>query len=215
MQLRIGSHLAVWCGMYWHHGIYGGNNRVIHYSGYVSTGGEGVVQWTSLDKFEGGGNAFVIEHDNPKYPGIKAVERAMSRLNEEEYCVAFNNCEHFVYWCLTGHAESKQVDFVERLMLEGGGLYMLRRAGYRRILKLVDVETLKSCLGSPLLTSSASQYLAGKAVEASMPLISSYAQRSIATTAVTSVIGSTVGAPAAVAVAAVGLAVHVWKKFSN
>ncbi|MBE5871055.1 MAG: phosphatidylcholine--retinol O-acyltransferase [Lachnospiraceae bacterium] len=41
-------------------------------------------------------------------PG-ETVQRAKSRLGEEEYHLAINNCEHFALWCKTGVSQSYQV----------------------------------------------------------------------------------------------------------
>lgn len=43
------------------------------------------------------------------YSPQEAVQRAMSRLGEESYNLALNNCEHFAIWCRTGVHESYQV----------------------------------------------------------------------------------------------------------
>ena len=40
----------------------------------------------------------------------ETVERAKSRLGENKYSLAFNNCEHFALWCKTGLRESSQVE---------------------------------------------------------------------------------------------------------
>ncbi|MFP3043297.1 lecithin retinol acyltransferase family protein [Treponema primitia] len=46
------------------------------------------------------------------YSGEETVERARSRIGENEYNLALNNCEHFAVWCKTGLSESKQVEAV-------------------------------------------------------------------------------------------------------
>lgn len=40
------------------------------------------------------------------------IQRAVSRLGENEYCVVTNNCEHFVNWCRSDRAASRQVERV-------------------------------------------------------------------------------------------------------
>ncbi len=44
------------------------------------------------------------------YSPKETVKRAISRLGEDEYSLAFNNCEHFAIWCKTGIKESHQVN---------------------------------------------------------------------------------------------------------
>lgn len=43
------------------------------------------------------------------YTAEEAVQRARSRLGEENYNLVTNNCEHFAMWCRTGIQESSQV----------------------------------------------------------------------------------------------------------
>lgn len=46
------------------------------------------------------------------YTPEETVERAKSRLGENQYDIAMNNCEHFAFWCKTGLSDSHQVDNV-------------------------------------------------------------------------------------------------------
>ena len=46
------------------------------------------------------------------YSPKETVERAKSRLGEDKYNLAFNNCEHFALWCKTGLKESSQIEDV-------------------------------------------------------------------------------------------------------
>lgn len=38
------------------------------------------------------------------------MDRAYSRLGEAHYSTLFNNCEHFVLWCIEGFHYSKQIN---------------------------------------------------------------------------------------------------------
>jgi hypothetical protein len=38
------------------------------------------------------------------------VARARSRLGEDRYRIASNNCEHFCHWCRSGENRSAQVE---------------------------------------------------------------------------------------------------------
>jgi len=50
------------------------------------------------------------------YSPEETVRRAMGRMAEEKYDLAFNNCEHFAIWCKTGISESHQVNKVLSLI---------------------------------------------------------------------------------------------------
>jgi hypothetical protein len=45
-----------------------------------------------------------------RLPSHTVIQRAESRLGEVEYGIFENNCEHFATWCVTGEANSAQVD---------------------------------------------------------------------------------------------------------
>lgn len=44
------------------------------------------------------------------YSPEETVQRAYKKIDEEEYNLVTNNCEHFALWCKTGIAESHQID---------------------------------------------------------------------------------------------------------
>ena len=106
----LGSHLVSERTGYTHHGIYVGNDKVIHYAGFGDGPHSGPVEETTLVKFHNGHGYFVKEHLRPAFTISKAVERARSRLGENVYCLFSNNCEHFVNWCIEGDHASAQVD---------------------------------------------------------------------------------------------------------
>ncbi|MDJ0675101.1 MAG: lecithin retinol acyltransferase family protein [Calothrix sp. MO_167.B42] len=85
-----------------HHGIYIGNNEVIHYW-------KNKVRKTTKNKFSCGKDIYIKKHK--KYYSLsRVVKRAKRRLNEKKYNLIFNNCEHFARWCKTGKHTSKQID---------------------------------------------------------------------------------------------------------
>lgn len=53
------------------------------------------------------------------YSPEETVERAKSRIGENKYNLAFNNCEHFALWCKTGVHESTQVEDVMKQLIFG------------------------------------------------------------------------------------------------
>lgn len=114
-NLTIGSHIKTSRTGYSHHGIYCGDNKVVHYSGFAQLGKKGSLEVTTLENFLGSEKKYYVI----KYPANKVafsskniVRRALSRVGENRYNLVFNNCEHFAAWCVTGKSESKQVKAV-------------------------------------------------------------------------------------------------------
>lgn len=89
---------------YTHHGIYSGNNKVIHYY-------KREIKLTSLCKF-GKKSKIHIKKYKKYAPASFVIKRAKYRIGEKLYNPIFNNCEHFAYWCKTGKHKSKQIDEV-------------------------------------------------------------------------------------------------------
>lgn len=104
--LEEGDHVVVDRGIYTHHGVYVGNNELIHYAG--SPGTSGTISRIKLERFARKDPFWVYDHDE-RFSRAETVERAESRLGENEYNLAFNNCEHFAHWCCTGTEWSNQV----------------------------------------------------------------------------------------------------------
>ncbi len=92
-------------GDYEHHGIDCGDGTVIHYykGGEVPT-----VARTSFEVFARGNPVFVKPYVASYVPDV-VVERAESRLGEQQYNLLTNNCEHFATWCKVGRSESQQL----------------------------------------------------------------------------------------------------------
>ena len=92
-------------GFYKHYGIDCGDGTVIHYRKPSET-----IEQTSLATFSRGNPVYVAEYSEGfGYIPDVVVERAKSRLGEQDYNLLFNNCEHFASWCKTGINDSKQV----------------------------------------------------------------------------------------------------------
>lgn len=104
--LEVGDHVVVDRVLYTHHGVYIGNNKLIHYSGEGGTIGE--VAEISLEDFVKGDEFWVYKHEHP-LSKEKIVKRAKSRLGENLYNMTLNNCEHFCHWCCTGRSWSNQI----------------------------------------------------------------------------------------------------------
>lgn len=114
-EREIGDELVSERDGYTHHGIYIGNDEVIHFSGAENEierlmfNQKGEIEIISLAKFCNERKTWVRRYKTPKYKGIDVVERAKSRLGNEKYRLLLNNCEHFTTWCILDVHFSKQV----------------------------------------------------------------------------------------------------------
>lgn len=102
-ELAPGMHVVAHRIGYQHHGIYIGNGQVV---AYLRDEGVTICSWK---KFEDGDKVTVLEHDDAQFSAQEIVQRARSRIGEDDYSLIFNNCEHFANWCVTGKAKSYQV----------------------------------------------------------------------------------------------------------
>jgi len=105
----LGAHLISRRTFYFHHGIYVGEGRVIHYAGWATNRRAGPVEETDLQNFTQG-NGFRVAKHSRSDPSDIVLERARSRLGEASYKVFANNCEHFCNWCVTDNHLSGQID---------------------------------------------------------------------------------------------------------
>ncbi|WP_124057843.1 lecithin retinol acyltransferase family protein [Vaginisenegalia massiliensis] len=106
------DHLFVSFGFFTHHGIYIGHNQVIHFS--ITPDSYKIIQ-SNLQEFSMGLPIKRLNNDqSPLTYSIKeAIQRAKSQLNETDYNLLYQNCEHFVIWCRQGDTD----DFVPDDML--------------------------------------------------------------------------------------------------
>lgn len=110
-----GDHLTVSFGVYQHHAIDLGDGRVIQYGGGESLMRDNEVSIASYESLAAKGEVFVVAGAVCFSPD-EIIDRAKSRIGEKKYSVRENNCEHFVNWCRTGQAKSRQVDrTIERI----------------------------------------------------------------------------------------------------
>ena len=109
--LNLGDHLAVQRLCYSHHGLYVGDRQVIHYQGpFANDDRTGQIVLCSLDDFHSEQPLQVLSHQSRPFSPEDCVARAFSRLGEQDYHLLFNNCEHFVLWCIEGFHYSKQIN---------------------------------------------------------------------------------------------------------
>lgn len=111
LNLKIGDHIRVWRGGYYHHGIYCGDGSVIHYARGLSQKENPAVKQDLLEKFAFGGE-IEVESSSGSLASDEIIERAKSRMGESQYNLVFNNCEHFANWCRTGNHKSEQVESI-------------------------------------------------------------------------------------------------------
>ncbi|ART78916.1 lecithin retinol acyltransferase family protein [Oceanisphaera avium] len=107
--MNTGTHLISYRFGYSHHGLYVGDNQVIHYAGSLSGEETGRIELSTLEDFTQGNGFHIKHHPVRYYDDHESVDRAYARLGEENYHVLLNNCEHFVIWCIQGFSYSHQV----------------------------------------------------------------------------------------------------------
>lgn len=99
--LKKEQHVIVNKGLYVHHGIYVGEDSIIHYE-------KSGIKRISLREFSEGRMIQVIRHGN-ELNRDEIVTRAYSKLGEDRYNLIFHNCEHFANWCCSETYLSMQV----------------------------------------------------------------------------------------------------------
>lgn len=139
-----GDHIKASRIGYSHHGIYLGDEGVIHYL-------DGRVSITDYEEFRNGDSVKLVIHKKPKYTPKEAIERAYSRLGEKEYDLVFNNCEHFCNWCIEGVSKSKQVKNAAGAVAitGGGGAAVAASVAASAIPKIID-DASKTSLDDPV-----------------------------------------------------------------
>lgn len=119
-RAKYGDLIFVDHGLYKHFGIYINDDCVIHYDGKLDDRflRNMCVRQTGMDRFLAGKDNFKILNlsKNPISPH-EVVNRAKSHLNERNFNLILNNCEHFAYWCKTGSKKSYQVNFFVSFLL--------------------------------------------------------------------------------------------------
>ena len=109
-ELPLGAPLTTSRRGYTHHGVYVGDGRVVHYSGFSAFWQCGPVEEVSLPRFSAGHAVRTVAHPRSVFSPEEIVRRARSRLGENDYRLLSNNCEHFCNWCLDGVSRSAQVE---------------------------------------------------------------------------------------------------------
>ena len=136
---KIGDHIFVdrsvlGVKLYEHHGIYVGDDMVVHYNGLargivlekncfeeilsnvvpLDKRNIAKVEMTSLEEFASGDVLQVKKHADAPFSGQEVVLRAKERIGEQKYNLIINNCEHFCNECVFGEHVSEQVQNVKQ-----------------------------------------------------------------------------------------------------
>lgn len=131
---KIGDHVFVdrsvfGIKLYEHHGIYVGDDMVVHYNGLargivfekscfeeilsnvvpLDKRNVAKVEMTSLEEFASGDTWQIKEHANAPFSGQDIALCAKARVGEQKYNLLINNCEHFCNECVFGEHVSEQV----------------------------------------------------------------------------------------------------------
>lgn len=107
--LPLGAHLISPRRFYMHHGIYLGDGEVAHYSGFSRSFKAGPIETTDLQHFAHGKPVWRLKEPR-KFSSDEVVNRARSRIGENQYRLLSNNCEHFCSWCISGKNHSAQIN---------------------------------------------------------------------------------------------------------
>lgn len=164
LELRRGDHIRVDRGLYHHDGIYLGNGQVIHLASSTGSGKAGArVQIGDIRDFANG-RVTVRRYQGERDPE-ETIARAMSRLGDGEYNLAFNNCQHFARWCVTGNHFSEQVEVGTALI---GGMTVPVAVGHVGVNGVVSSAGRVNGLSGPGIMSGLAQcgsLVGGGAVE--------------------------------------------------
>ena len=109
-DLIRGDHIYVRRGglLYSHHGIYAGEENVIHFKGAEKEKRDPAVIITDIDNFLNGGKLRRRNYKKRR-PYSESLRIAREHLSKKRYSLRGNNCEHFATFCATGKKKSKQI----------------------------------------------------------------------------------------------------------
>ena len=158
----VGDHLRVRRnGLYSHHGIYVGDDRVIEFGGDWRNKPAARIREVSLEEFAQGLPAEIVKHDRPPrlaqwmpttLPATECIERARflaSTATPGRYNLIGHNCEHAATWCATGFPESHQIRVGMYANLIRGVITLLAASRFRgspRVMKFVLASTIFAVL---------------------------------------------------------------------
>jgi hypothetical protein len=106
---KRGDHIRADRVLYWHHGIYAGEGRVIHFSGTGSEKANAAIRYDSYEAFSKGDSVERVDYVSCNTPD-ETIAIAELLLARRDYSLVFNNCEHFCSYCKTHKRRSAQVE---------------------------------------------------------------------------------------------------------
>lgn len=125
IEPEIGDHIRVKSKQLYNHGIYIGNDEVIQFGGpfdMFTNPKDIVVEKVNIEDFLKGGflEVRVLDRKERKQKRNvdEIIETALSKLGEGGYDILYNNCEHFVNYCIFGVKKSTQVDDLHKEIRE-------------------------------------------------------------------------------------------------
>lgn len=155
-QVVPGMAIGVQRLAYKHFGIYAGEfegkKLIIHYNDKIK-GGNGEIEITSFEDFVKDDQWWIENFSEFSYTDegcSESLSRATSRLGEKKYNLIWNNCEHFVSWCVTGQSQSGQVVEIAVGLLTNPRELILKKA-----IEIGIVTIGKSFQKEPVLTGVA------------------------------------------------------------
>jgi hypothetical protein len=217
--MKTGDHLVTPRIGYTHHGLYVGDGRVIHYAGFADGLSKERIEITSLARFSDGHGISIRKHSSRLYKRKKSVERALNRLGENAYNLLFNNCEHFVNWCIEGEHNSPQVN-------QAAAVATATYAVHKSLPKSrSEADVMAHLLSGGLVSKEVSREVGRRAVQSIAPTATKYvaataAGASLLTTttgvsAGTYALTSVVAAPVLPYVATIAVGVMLWDWLSD
>ena len=117
---KRGDHLRVDRVFYWHHGIFTGEGRVIHFSGEPAEKEDAQIRYDSYEKFAQRGKVEPVEYSRCNSPD-ETIRIAEGFLHKKDYGLFSNNCEHFCSYCKTHKRRSAQVENTRACVTAAGG----------------------------------------------------------------------------------------------
>ena len=82
---------------------------VVHYGSLARGYRRRPVEEVTLQKFANGRGVWMRAHKNGCFDPAQIIQRARSRIGEDQYGLLENNCEHFCEWCSSGVPVSYQI----------------------------------------------------------------------------------------------------------
>ena len=157
--MQVGDHLVTPRTGYTHHGLYIGNQEVIHYEGKFGSD-SGRIAKVTLAEFCEGVSCRVRDYPLRVYGRKESIERACQRLGECDYNVVFNNCEQFVAWCIMGIGYSEQINTVVSAAIQT-----------KMLMETQGTQAVVSYVAQSTLAENAKQQIATAIVPTSAALV--------------------------------------------